>query len=296
MRSAWRLFEKLLVIFLALLMGLIGAATAAAGSFIILGWVAGSFILRRYETGNAPSYGAHSDGISSSSRIPGILGEAAAAFICVMLYPFGYLDPADRQFLVGERPLILCHGYMTNRSSLLWLGRQLKKDGRRNIIIPNFRPRTATIPEFAADLAAIVTRALERTGADKVDLVGHSMGGLVVRYYVERLGGAPLVRTAITIGSPHGGTKTAVLSLFRTGLQFCTHSGVIDELRCCAPTGVKMVSIWSEFDNIVLPPENALLPHPRRNVMVRNVGHIALLFSRQVLTEVRLALSDTGNT
>jgi hypothetical protein len=58
------------------------------------------------------------------------------------------------------------------------------------------------------------------------------------------------------------------------------------------PSGVKMVSVWSEFDNIVLPPENALLPEPHTNIMVKNVGHVALLFSRQAFVHLRLAFTD----
>lgn len=296
MRSVWRLLEIILVALLFTLLGSIGAAVALAGSCIIAGSVAGTYIIRRYEIENTPGLDVlQGEKTGLGGRMAAILGEAAAACACVVLFPFGYVVGKRSRLTLrpGERPVILCHGYMENRSSLLWLGWRLKRAGWRNVIIPNFRPSSGAIPKFAEKLADVVSWAAERTNAQAVDLVGHSMGGLVVRYYIERLGGAPLVHSAVTIGSPHRGTKMAVLGLFRSAAQFRRDSPFIKELNESAPApGVRMTSIWSDFDNIVLPPENALLPEPYRNEMVRNLGHVALLFSGRVFDQVRLALSD----
>ncbi len=294
MRSIWNLIFIILCVLLAAAAGSLSATVAASGYLIVFGSVAGSYVLRHYEVCNPrPSSAAPTYTASLPERFGGMLEEAAAVCACIFLFPFGYFSAgsARRELIRGERPLILCHGYLNNHSSMLWLGRQLRRGGRCNIIIPNFRPRNATIPEFAASLSRTVQKALEQTGVQKVDLVGHSMGGMVVRYYIECLGGAPFVRSAVTIGSPHRGTKMAVLGLFKSALQFRLNSSVVCELQETAPAPeVNMISIWSEFDNIVLPPENALLEHPYQNVMVKNVGHVALLFSKQVAAQLRLAL------
>jgi triacylglycerol esterase/lipase EstA (alpha/beta hydrolase family) len=294
MRNIPKILEFCLLALAAVFIGSLSATIAAAGSFIIVGSVAGSYIIRRYEIENTAPSSFSRFRADPLERIIGMAGEAAAAFLCVFLYPFGLISGAHLPPLCrGERPLILCHGYMANRSSLLWLGRRLKRAGRRNVIIPNFRPASATVEEFAESLSHIVAGALEKTGAGQVDLIGHSMGGLVIRYYVERMGGAPFVHTAVTLGTPHRGTKTAALGLFKTADQFHPNARFIQEMQVSAPaSGVKMVSVWSEFDNIVLPPENALLPEPHTNIMVKNVGHVALLFSRQALVHLRLAFTD----
>jgi hypothetical protein len=58
------------------------------------------------------------------------------------------------------------------------------------------------------------------------------------------------------------------------------------------PGPVNLVAIWSDFDTVVLPPENAQLPEPYTNVMVTGIGHVAYLFSCQVFKHVRLALRE----
>ncbi len=256
-----------------------------------------SYIIRRYELGNreAPDTTGYVTA-SAFEKTLGVAGEVAAVFLCVLLYPFGYVaaerSPAKLQ--PGERPLILCHGYRHNRSAFFLLRYRLRRAGWSNVIVPNFRPASASVPQFAGQLSEKASVAMSETGCDRVDLVGHSMGGLIVRYFVEKLAGASCVGTAITLGAPHRGTKMAALGLFKTAEQFRADSSLIRDLcgHSSSLGSVNMVSIWSDFDNIVLPPENAMLPQPCDNFMVRGVGHVALLFSGQVFERLRLALSE----
>lgn len=262
--------------------------------FVVAFGVLVSYIIRRYELGNRGSTMEGADGqVSVVEGALGIAGEIVATVLSAVLYPVGYLrgEASLARLKTGERPVILCHGYMHNRSAFFLLRYRLSKAGWRNVVSPNFRPATASIPDFAQQLADTVAVALIKSGCDEVDLVGHSMGGLVVRYYIQNLGGASCVRTAITLGSPHRGTKMAALGLFGTAEQFRSDSPVVlglDE----AGTPVSMTAIWSDFDNIVLPPENARLPEPHRSIMIRGLGHIALLFSDRVFEHVRRELSE----
>ena len=263
--------------------------------FVIVLAVFVSYIIRRYELGNrdAAMEGAY-DKVSVGERALGIAGEIVAALLSVVLYPFGYLagGSSPAKLKSGERPVILCHGYMHNRSAFFLLHHRLRKAGWHNVVSPNFRPATASIPDFASQLADAVAIALVSSGSDDVDLVGHSMGGLVVRYFIQNLGGASCVRMAVTLGSPHRGSKMAALGLFGTAEQFRSDSSLIMGLDA-ANTPVSMTAIWSDFDNIVLPPENARLPEPCRNIMVRSIGHIALLLSGRVFDQLRRVLSET---
>jgi len=105
---------------------------------------------------------------------------------------------------------------------------------------------------------------------------------------MEKLDGASGVETAITLGTPNRGTKMAALGLFETASQFRPDSALITELAQTPSScsGVNMVSVWSDFDNVVLPAENASLPEPCTNIVVSSVGHVALLFSRRVFDHV----------
>ena len=226
----------------------------------------------------------------------GILGEIVAAFVCLILYPVGrFSEPRSLSGLsFGNRPVILCHGYMHNRAAFFFINHQLKKVGLKNLVSPNFLPVSASIPRFAEQLADVVALVVSHTGCDRVNLVGHSMGGLVIRYYIEHYGGAARVGKAIMLGTPNFGTTMAVLSPFETAGQFRLDSPLITNLNeSFSPRdSVEYISIWSDFDNIVVPPENAKMPEPCTNIMVRGVGHLALLFSNQVIGQLKLALSE----
>ncbi|UCD56517.1 MAG: alpha/beta fold hydrolase [Candidatus Hydrogenedentota bacterium] len=256
-----------------------------------------SYVIRRYELGNRERGTATSNAEASAAEMAlGIAGEIAASILSVLLYPFGYIvrEASHTKPRSGERPIILCHGYMHNRSAFFLLRYRLRKAGWSNVIAPNFRPAGASVPFYASQLSETAKLVISRLGCDKVDLIGHSMGGLIVRYFVENLDGSSCVRTAITLGAPNAGTKMAALGLSKAAGQFRPDSPLIRELcrSSSSHDSVTMVSIWSDFDNIVIPPENALLPKPCKNVMVRNVGHIALLFSGRVFTQLRRALSE----
>jgi triacylglycerol esterase/lipase EstA (alpha/beta hydrolase family) len=138
-----------------------------------------------------------------------------------------------------------------------------------------------------------VKAALAQTGCEKVDLVGHSMGGLVVRYYVEKLSGAASVNAAVTLGAPHQGSKTAVFGITKSAEQFSPDSALITELNEAPPTGdaADMTSVWSDFDSVILPHESARLPEPYTSVKVGGLGHVAMLFSGRVFDETLRAIS-----
>jgi len=260
-----------------------------------------TYLLRRYELGNRIP--ADSPAVGNASLVEKAIGmacEVAAFFFAILLYPLGYLlgESSSASIRPDERPILLCHGYLHNRSAFLLMNHRIRRAGWNNVIAPNFRPASASIPRFAEQLSEKVRHAISRTGCDRVSLIGHSMGGLVVRYYIEKLGGSSSVHTAITLGTPNLGTKMAVFGPLDTARQFRPDSMVITDLRQPSSSyeGVNMVSIWSDFDNVVLPPENASLPEPCKNIVVHNVGHIALLFSGRVFTHLHRELTENPVT
>lgn len=258
--------------------------------------VIASYIVRRYELANrvTDAEAAPKSGSAAETAL-GIVVEILAVLFAVALYPIGLIsrDESPSDLRPNERPVILCHGYSHNSSAFLLMRRRLRNAGWNNLIAPSFGPVTASIPSFAEKLSKLVEDILARTGCDKVDLIGHSMGGLVVRYYIQSLGGSSNVATAITLGGPHKGTKVAVFGLLQSARQFRLDSPIVAELNQePAPCdSVNMISIWSDFDSVVLPPENAMLPEPCGNIMVPNTGHLALLYSSKVFDELRRTLS-----
>ncbi|MFE1367679.1 lipase family alpha/beta hydrolase [Streptomyces anulatus] len=178
-------------------------------------------------------------------------------------------------------PVVLLHGFIDNRSAFVVLRRALTRHGHRHLESLNYSPLTRDI-RAAADLLGLhVEEICARTGHSRVDIVGHSLGGLIARYYVQRLGGDRRVRTLVTLGTPHGGTAVAPgAGIHPIVRQMRGGSSVIEELRTPAPgCRTRFVSFWSELDQVMVPVETACVDHPDLdavNVRVTGIGHLAL--------------------
>jgi hypothetical protein len=247
---------------------------------------------------------------------PGALKEAVWTGLHIALYPVGVLSEAlevdDRVSLGGlsprsvalpylnceaaSTPVILLHGYFHNRSGFLVMRRALRRHGMRFIDTMNYNVIGHDVPELAEQLARRVDWVRERTGSDKVHLIGHSLGGLIARYYVQELGGENSVHTCVTLGTPHQGTYAAWIGRGKAARQLRPGSPLLrrlDETARVLP--VRFVSYYSNLDGLVIPAHNAKILHPAmraRNVLVKDLGHMSLLISRPLIQSVLATLSD----
>ncbi|MEU9031518.1 alpha/beta fold hydrolase [Streptomyces sp. NPDC048383] len=196
----------------------------------------------------------------------------------------------------GQRPpVLLLHGFTDNRSVFVLLRRALGADGLRRVETYNYSPFTRDLRVTARHLARRIEELCERSGQDRVDLVGHSLGGLVARYYVQRLGGDARVRTLVTLGTPHAGTRVApFMDAHPLVRQMRPESEVLTELRAPSPgCRTRCVAFWSEFDTLMAPTGTARIEHPdldATNVQVTGIGHLALPVHPAVIAAVRRAL------
>ncbi|MEU4887683.1 MULTISPECIES: esterase/lipase family protein [Streptomyces] len=192
-------------------------------------------------------------------------------------------------------PVLLLHGFIDNRSVFVLLRRSLRRHGHHQVEALNYSPLTCDIRSAAAALAERVEEICERTGRARIDVVGHSLGGLIARYYVQRLGGHARVRTLVTLGTPHSGTTAAPwLSAHPIIRQMRPDSPVIEELSAPAPEcATRFVCFWSDLDQVVLPPATARIEHPDLavvNIRVSGIGHLALPVHGAVAEEILRAL------
>ncbi|CAL9557316.1 esterase/lipase family protein [Streptomyces griseomycini] len=199
----------------------------------------------------------------------------------------------------AKPPVVLLHGFIDNRSVFVLLRRSLVQHGRQQIESLNYSPLTCDIRIAAELLGRHIEQVCERTGSSRVDVVGHSLGGLIARYYVQRLGGDARVRTLVTLGTPHSGTRVAPLANAHPIVrQMRPGSPVLEELALPSPgCRTYFVAFWSDLDHIMEPLETACIEHPDlmvQNVQVSGVGHLALPVHPAVATGIRQAL-DTAH-
>ncbi|MDQ1731791.1 MAG: triacylglycerol lipase [Pseudonocardiales bacterium] len=210
------------------------------------------------------------------------------------------LSPLTRGLILDDiaasgTPIVLVHGIVDNRAAFAFLRRTLRRRGFGRITTVNYSPLTSDIRVAAQHLARHVERVCSQTGYEQVFLVGHSLGGIIARYYVQRLGGDVRVPSLISLGSPHAGTHTARLLPLKVARQLRPGSGLMRELAEPTECRTRFVAIYSDADEVVLPHRSASLEHPDlmvTRVRIHGVGHLSLLVDREVVHTVADALTE----
>ena len=219
-------------------------------------------------------------------------------------------------------PVVLVHGIHSNSRDMTRMARHFRAEGRE-VFTPDLTPNggQATIEELGKQLAnyakknvprgrkfdlvgfsmgGLVSRYyVQRLGGAahvprgrKFDLVGFSMGGLVSRYYVQRLGGAAHVAHLVTIAAPHHGTILARLSRGAGAVEMRRDSAFLRELAKDDATlsRVKFTAFYTPLDLVVMPASSAEMPQAR-NVRVWASLHPSLILEKRCIRAVAAAIS-----
>jgi triacylglycerol esterase/lipase EstA (alpha/beta hydrolase family) len=213
----------------------------------------------------------------------------------MMLYGLLVPDPAPAP---AALPVLLLHGVLCNAGVWTGMKRRLDAEGLGPVYALSYGPPLASIELFADQVAAKVDGILAATGARRVIIVGHSMGGLVARAYLRRHGSDRVARV-VTIGTPHAGSVHAwmfpgmSLSQLRPGNAWLAELPGPDGGGSLPP----MVSLWSWHDSMVAPQTSSRLADGD-NIELSGVGHNALLGDPEVLArvaeQIRLARAGAG--
>ena len=160
-----------------------------------------------------------------------------------------------------RNPVVLVHGFHDSSASMEPMRRWLTGRGW-NVFAINLFPSdgTATLEDLAKQLARYVNKSFPAD--QRFDLVGFSMGGLVCRYYVQRLNGADRVDRLITISAPNQGTWLACLSRKPGCLEMQPRSSFLTSLNRDTEslTRVQFTSIWTPLDLMIVPASNSRMP------------------------------------
>ena len=205
-------------------------------------------------------------------------GEVLAALAAGVLLPFGIRDSRERAARKrDQRTVVLVHGYLANRATLLPLATYLRWRGLSQVLSFNYRSSEG-IERAALALRDYLRRQVP---GGRVDLVCHSLGGLIARVYLRHLGGGRRVDQCITLGTPHQGTYNAYWVASRVGDELRPDSRLLQRLATPSNEAarVRFLSIVAGSDNLVIPRVFARFED---EVRVPDVGHLGILFSPRV--------------
>lgn len=256
--------------------------------------------------------------VLSPSGVRGTAIEAAWLSAHIAMYPLALLEgkareaqerhsledlsPVRRGLIINDveaagTPIILVHGVIDNHTIFSLLRRALMRRGFGRTISLNYSPLTDDIRRVARRLGRLVESVCRETGYERVHIVGHSMGGLISRYYVQRLGGDARVHTLVTLGTPHQGSAPAKFVPHNVARQLRPDSPIVAELAEPSRCTTRMVAVWSDLDQMIIPKRAARIVHNdlnARNVFVRGVGHMSLPVDGRVLHEITTTLAHVN--
>lgn len=191
-------------------------------------------------------------------------------------------------------PILIIHGFLGTRGSMYLLERRLVEDG---FVVVSFNLGTLNVRDIRRSAFLIhrkIERILAQTPSQRIDIIGHSMGGLIGLYYVKKLGGHARVRKLIMMGTPVRGTWAALVGVVTLGLwstsswQLLPRSRFLDELaKGPVPPGVEVHTIAAARDWVVPLATTRLTG---ANAMTVPLGHSSLVVSEEVYRRLVAAL------
>lgn len=209
----------------------------------------------------------------------------------------------EKKYFTGKTkypPVLLVQGFMGTRGVLQPLEKFLRAQGRDVISMDLGLFNIHDIEESASYLDEKIERLLDKFqkhhAFEKIDVIGHSMGGLIGLYYLKKLGGHRVINRLITLGAPFHGTWAGMLAMLPLGAvskglwQMLPPSGFLKRLRGHPERAhdSKIISIAAKYDAIC-PPSSCRL-EGAQNVVI-DVGHGGLLMDERVFRTVLSHLS-----
>jgi triacylglycerol esterase/lipase EstA (alpha/beta hydrolase family) len=271
---------------------------------------------------------------SASAALPVVYNtalSAAPSLLNPQAPPAGANDWNCKPSAAHPRPVVLVHGTFANMGENWGTLSPLLKNNGYCVFALNYGATSVSmgfvyalgsVATSAQELSAFVDRVRSATGASKVDIVGHSQGGMMPNYYIKFLGGASKVNTMVWLAPDNHGTDVNGLLKLANGLSKLFpklsdiiyggigsvapgltdqkfDSPLIKKLTSVPDTvpGVKYTVIATKYDEVVTPYKSAFLSGSNvNNITIQNkcildlADHIAIAFDHVALREVLNAL------
>lgn len=191
----------------------------------------------------------------------------------------------------GRPPVVLVHGIFASALDMRRLASHLRARGWE-VFVPTLAPNDGEtrLEDLAHQLSDYARREL---AGRQFDLIGFSMGGLVSRYYLQRVAGSDQVRRFITMAAPHNGTHAARLGNAPGWVQMRPGSEFLRDLARDADSlrRVQFTSFYTPLDTIIVPPRSSEMPQAR-NIRMWGLIHPSFILESRCVRAVAQALRD----
>lgn len=238
--------------------------------------------------------GAVVRGARRPQTVPTQLREIASGAIAGALYPLGLFDtgPGGRMRATAHRgasgtPVLLVHGYLANKSNWYLVERALRRAGFDRIHAMDYPARGADVETLARVCVLRAHEVMAATGSDRIHLIGHSLGGLVIREAVQTHG-LSQAASVLTVATPHGGADLARLARVAGGSntlarQLAPGSPFLRAMwaRARPMPDTHFVAYYSNLD-LMVPGRRAMMLEPElaaSNVLMKDHGHLSVMFA-----------------
>ena len=188
-------------------------------------------------------------------------------------------------------PVFLVHGYKDDCRKMMRLAKYLRSTGR-DARLCTIAPSQGKVglDQLANQLKSQIDHVCP--AEHPIDLVGFSMGGLICRYYLQRLSGLERTRRFVTISTPHRGSLLAWLVDNPACRQMRPGSAFLRDLASDAHrlNRTQFTSLWTPLDLMILPSNSSVIPEARCERLFC-LAHPLMVFERRSLRAVEAALS-----
>ena len=196
----------------------------------------------------------------------------------------------SRAMMLAHDPILFVHGWNASESTWRTMVARFRADGWTGAELATWSYRTSqSNATTALQIKAKVDSIIAATGAERVDIISHSMGSLSARYYVRNLGGAAKVDAWVSLGGTNYGTTTAYICSSTACKEMWPGSNFITALNSGddSPGGPRYATWRSPCDEVIIPARNAQLLDGANNVETRCIKHSQLHEDAGVYAQVR---------
>lgn len=184
----------------------------------------------------------------------------------------------------NKKAIFLVHGYLNNSNIWCYFGKYLSKKGLGPIYTINLGGPFHSIEEYAKKVKEEIEK---KKDLKEIILIGHSMGGLISWYSALRENIKVKITHIVSIGVPFEGTKAAIFGFGKCTKQMRYRSTFTLSLKrdILKEKKIKFFHVATTLDQIIIPYESAILDK-QRCLLVEDLGHASLLFSKRVAEKV----------